>query len=101
MRASDTVGRVHRLLTSARLPATDRMLAARAAGWLVLARVALWTMPFARVQDLVARHGTRRGSVGVAPGRLAWSVETTARSIPQATCLTHALAAHVMLSLAG
>lgn len=98
---SDTVGRVHRLVTFARLPATDRMLAVRAAGWLVLARIALWTLPFARVQALVARLGARRGAVGVAPGRLAWTVETTARSVPQATCLTQALAAQVMLSRAG
>jgi hypothetical protein len=88
-------------MTFLRLPAADRMLALRAAGWLVLARVALWTMPFARVQELVARLGARRGSVGVAPGRLAWTVETTAKSIPQATCLTQALAAQVRLARAG
>jgi Transglutaminase-like superfamily len=92
---------VHRLLTFARLPAADRVLAVRAAGWLVAVRVALWTLPFARVQELVERLGARRGTVGVAPGRLAWTVETTARSIPQATCLTQALAAQVMLSRAG
>ena len=88
-------------MTFVRLPAADRMLAVRAAGWLVAARVALWTMPFARVQELAARLGARRGGVGVAPGRVAWSVETTAKSIPQATCLTQALAAQVMLSRAG
>ena len=77
------------------------MLAIRAAGWLVLARVALWTLPFARVQELATRLGSRRATVGVAPGRLAWTVETTAHSIPQATCLTQALAAQVMLSRAG
>ena len=92
---------VHRVLTFVRLPPADRVLAVRAAGWLVAARVALWTLPFARVQELVERLGARRGTVGVAPGRLAWTVETTARSIPQATCLTQALAAQVMLSRAG
>jgi len=89
------------LVTFARLPAADRSLAVRAAGWLVMARVALWVLPFARVQELVSRLGARRGPVGVAPGRVAWTVETTARSIPQATCLTQALAAQVMLSRAG
>jgi hypothetical protein len=92
---------VHRLRTFLRLPPADRTLAVRAAGWLVLARVALWTLPFARVQAMATRFGERRRSVGVAPGRLAWTVETTARSIPGATCLTQALAAHVMLSRAG
>jgi hypothetical protein len=89
------------LMTFARLPAADRMLAMRAAGWLALARVALWTLPFARVQELSARLGERRATVGVAPGRVAWTVETIARSIPKATCLTQALAAQVMLSRAG
>jgi hypothetical protein len=92
---------VHRVLTFVRLPSTDRALAVRAAWWLLLARLALWTLPFARVQELVARLGTRRTTVGVAPGRLAWTVETAARSIPQATCLTQALAAQVMLTRAG
>ncbi len=92
---------IGRLGTFIRLPAADRMLAVRAAMWLVVARVALWTLPFARVQELVARLGERRGTVGVAPGRVAWGVETVARSIPQATCLTQALAAQVMLSRAG
>ncbi len=92
---------IGRLGTFIRLPAADRMLAVRAAMWLVVARVALWTLPFARVQELAGRLGARRGTVGVAPGRVAWSVETAARSIPQATCLTQALAAQVMLSRAG
>ena len=89
------------MLTFVQLPAADRTLAVRAALWLVVARVALWTLPFARVQELVARLGAPRRAVGVAPGRVAWTVETTARSIPQATCLTQALAAQVMLSRAG
>jgi hypothetical protein len=92
---------MHRVLTFVRLPSADRALSVHAVWWLLLARVALWTLPFARVQELVARLGARRGTVGVAPGRLAWTVETAARSIPRATCLTQALAAQVMLSRAG
>ena len=92
---------MHRVLTFLRLPPADRTLAIRAAGWLIAARIALWTMPFARVQALVARAGRRTGAPGAAPGRLAWAVETTARSIPKASCLTQALAAQVMLERAG
>ena len=92
---------MHRFLTFARLPASDRALAVRAACWLLLARVALWTMPFPRVQELAARMGAARRTVGIAPGRVAWTVETVARSIPEASCLTQALAAHVMLSRMG
>ena len=83
------------------MPAADRWLAIRAAGWLIAARIALWTLPFARVQQLVAQAGRRTGAPGSAPGRLAWAVETTARSIPKASCLTQALAAQVMLERAG
>jgi len=83
------------------MPAADRGLAVRAAAWLLAARVALWTMPFPRVQALAARMGAGRRTVGVAPGRVAWTVETVARSIPEATCLTQALAADVMLSRMG
>ncbi|HEX5096576.1 MAG TPA: lasso peptide biosynthesis B2 protein [Acidimicrobiia bacterium] len=92
---------MHRVLTFLRMPPADRALAVRAAGWLLVARVALWTMPFPRVQDLAARMGAGRRTVGVAPGRVAWTVETVARSIPEATCLTQALAADVMLSRMG
>jgi len=92
---------MHRLVTFQRLPPADRALAIRAAGWLLAARIALWTMPFARVQQLVEQAGRRTGAPGPAPGRLAWAVETTARSIPKASCLTQALAAQVMLERAG
>ena len=93
---------MHRALTVLRLPPTDRRLAIRAAGWLIAARIALWTLPFARVQQLVAQAGRRRSAATTpAPGRLAWAVETTARSIPKASCLTQALAAQVMLERAG
>ena len=89
-------------MTFLRLPAADRSLAIRAAGWLIAARVALWTLPFAQVQQLVAQLGARpSGAPGPAPGRLAWAVETTARSIPKASCLTQALAAQVMLERVG
>ena len=92
---------MHRLLTFLRLPPADRSLAIRAARWLIAARIALWMLPFARVQVLVAKAGRRTGAVGTAPGRLAWAVETTARSIPKASCLTQALAAQVMLERTG
>jgi hypothetical protein len=94
---------VHRILTFLRLPPTDRRLALQAALWLVAARIALWAFPYAKVSALAAKAG-RKGSNGApapAPGRLAWAVETTARSIPQATCLTQALAAQVMLERSG
>jgi hypothetical protein len=93
---------VHRIATFIRSPAADRRLAAQAAVWLIAFRVALWTMPFARVNDVAKRAGAKRSSgPAPAPGRVAWAVETAARSIPKATCLTQALAAQVMLERTG
>jgi Transglutaminase-like superfamily len=92
---------VSRAGTFLRLPAADRELALRAAWWLIAARIALWTLPFPRVQDLARRFGSSRRTEGIAPGRLAWTVQTTARSIPKASCLTQALAAQILLERAG
>ena len=93
---------VHRIQTFLRLPATDRRLACRAAVWLAAARIALWTLPFARVQRLADGAGARRRRApSPAPGRVAWAVETTAKSIPKASCLTQALAAKIMLERGG
>jgi hypothetical protein len=85
-----------------RLPASDRRLVVRAAAWLALVRVALWTRPFARVQSLVG-VATREPSraPAPAPGRLAWAVETAAQVVPRASCLTQALAAQIMLERSG
>ncbi len=92
---------MHRIGTFLGLPAADRWLALRAACWLVLARLALSTLPFARVQELAALASRRMPIAGLAPGRVAWAVETTARSIPGASCLTQALAADVLLRRQG
>jgi hypothetical protein len=93
---------VHRAIAFLHLPAPDRWLLLQAAFWLVAARIALWALPLAKVNALVARAGARPSSgPALAPGRVAWAVETTARSIPQATCLTQALAAQVMLERMG
>jgi len=85
-----------------RLSAPDRRLIVRAAGWLLLVRVALWTRPFARVQQLVTVAASEPSRApAVAPGRLAWAVESAALGIPKASCLTQALAAQIMLERSG
>jgi hypothetical protein len=90
------------LLRFLTLPAPDRRLVVRAAAWLALVRLALWTRPFARVQELAGLAGeTRSPAPGVAPGRLAWAIEAAARGVPEASCLTQALAAQIMLERAG
>lgn len=84
------------------MPTADKVLVIRAAAWLVVVRIALWALPFARVRALMDRAGARRSSASaLAPGRVAWAVETSARSIPKATCLTQALAAKMLLERGG
>jgi hypothetical protein len=84
----------------AALPGPDRVLLARAATWVVAARLALWALPYRRTRDLAERLG-RAHRRGPAPDRTAWAVEATARRIPTASCLTQALAADVMLRRDG
>ena len=85
-----------------RLSAPDRRLIVRAAGWLLLVRLALWTRPFARVQQLVTVAASEPSRApAVAPGRLAWAVEAAALGVPKASCLTQALAAQIMLERSG
>jgi hypothetical protein len=91
-----------RLVRFLRLSAPDRRLIVRAAGWLALVRLALWTRPFARVQQLVTIAASEPSRApAVAPGRLAWAVESAALAVPKASCLTQALAAQVMLERSG
>ncbi len=90
--------RVRRFLA---LPAADRLLLVRALGWVGLARAALWFVPFTRLRtaaDRLRASGLRRGTD---PARVAWAVRTAARAVPEATCLSQALAADAMLRRAG
>jgi hypothetical protein len=90
---------VHLLRRFLGAPSSDRILIVRAAGWVVLARIGLWLVPFARLRA-VADRVTARGRPED-PARIAWAVEAVARRIPTATCLPQALAADVMLRRAG
>ncbi len=83
------------------LTATDQVLLVRALAWVVLARVALWFVPFTRLR--AAADGLRPSSFrrGADPRRIAWAVERSARVVPRATCLSQALAADAMLRRAG
>jgi acetylornithine deacetylase/succinyl-diaminopimelate desuccinylase-like protein len=84
------------------LSGPDRRLVLRAAAWLAVVRLALWTRPFARVRELVAvAADTTSRAPAVAPGRLAWAIEAAAQAVPGASCLTQALAAEIMLERSG
>jgi hypothetical protein len=51
---------IRRFLT---LPRADRSLLLRALGWVVVSRVALWTLPFARVRALAERMARPRSRI--------------------------------------
>jgi len=64
-----------------------------------VARAALWTLPLAMAQRVVAR--TARVTKPWSVRRLAWAVTIASRYVPRATCLTQALAAQALLERAG
>lgn len=85
-----------------KLSGTDRVLVAEAWAVVWLVRVALWTMRMRTVERLCSRSTPRaRRQPAPAPRRVAWAVVTASRYVPQATCLTQALAARSMFSRRG
>jgi hypothetical protein len=63
-----------------------------------MTRAALWFLSVDTVRRLSAR--VARGTAGSAE-QLVWAVKTVSRFLPQATCLTQALAAQALLSRSG
>jgi Transglutaminase-like superfamily len=95
-RYSACVRTLRRLLA---LDTSDRILIVRALGWVLLARVGLWFVPFSRLRAVADR--VTQGGGPADPRRIAWAVEAIARRIPRASCLTQALAADAMLRRSG
>jgi hypothetical protein len=85
----------------ARLSRAERRLAVRALALVAAFRVALWTLPIARVLAAAPRPRARPAHAGVSPERMAWLVRAGARRIPDASCLTRALAARWLLAEAS
>ena len=81
----------------------DRLLAAEALAWLLLASLALRLLPFARIASLAARGQGR--AVPFDPGRAARigrAVEAAARRVPgPPRCFARGLAAQAMLVARG
>ena len=87
----------------ARRGLADRLLAAEALAWLLLAGIALRLLPFARIASLAARG--RRRAAPFDPDRAArigWAVEAAARRAPgPPRCFARGLAAQAMLVVRG
>jgi hypothetical protein len=82
---------------------SELRLLIRAGGWVWVARAGLWLVPFRRLRPAVAFITSRtcmRTNTPVA-SQFAWAVSSVSRYVPRATCLTQALALHVLLRRAG
>jgi hypothetical protein len=86
------------------LSSSDRRLVLQTTIPIFGIRLALWCLPFqtiCRVLRPLARAA--QPSTGGLPSvdRLAWAVQAASRCIPAATCLTQALALHLLLGRHG
>jgi hypothetical protein len=88
------------LRSLAALPAQDRRLFVSALGLVAATRLGLTILPSRVIIRAVARMSRARPGArtkGLDPRRITWTVERVAVRIPGATCLTQALAAHMLL----
>jgi hypothetical protein len=86
----------------AALSAEERRLLARALGVVASIRLALWLLPFQWTCRQVRKPGAASGRLATMPvSRFAWAVQTAARRVPAASCLTQALALQWLLVRAG
>jgi transglutaminase superfamily protein len=64
-------------------------------------RLALWVVPFSKLQGFAFRWPTSDCSGPVGENRVVWAVNATSRLVPKCTCFVRALAAQVLLHRAG
>lgn len=90
----------HRLRTASR---EERALAVEALALLLVARLALWFLPFAAVRRLLSFSPRLPRTPAVPAERTAWAVAAAARRLPGPfrDCLPQALAAEAMLKRHG
>jgi hypothetical protein len=84
------------------LSVADRRLLAEAALLLLVCRVGLWFLPYARLRRVVDGHSAPdREPPRDVPRRVSWAIGALARRLPAMTCLVQSLAAHALLRRAG
>jgi len=88
------------------LTRAERQLLPRLLALVVVVRAALWIVPLDRLQRRLARHGrpwlvTKPLAQSFSPARLAWAVVAVSRRVPDASCLTQALALQFLLARSG
>lgn len=83
------------------LDGTRRQLVVRAFVTVLAVRVLLWVAPFRTLHRYVTGHSAPRSASTLAVNDVTWAVTAVARTIPQATCLTQALSAVLLLARYG
>jgi hypothetical protein len=84
------------------LTVRERRLLLRALFLVAALRLVLWTLPFRFARRLLSVHATLSPMLADIPvNRLSWAVRAAAKRIPQATCLTQALALCRLMADAG
>lgn len=88
-----------------RLPARERRFLLKVTGLVTLIRLGLWFLPFRVVRRWLDRVPSPTiispPSNSAIVSRIVWAVELTSAYIPQATCLTQALAAQTLMKRRG
>lgn len=85
-----------------RLGRADRAALVRGALTLLVARVALWILPFNTARRLLVRSPKRpEARTRLTPWQIRWSVRHASRLVPAATCLPRALAVESLLVGSG
>jgi len=90
---------MRRLKRLAGLTREERLLLLRGLLVVGVTRLALWMLPLAIARRVIPITARVREAIPVE--RLVWAVKVASRCVPQATCLTQALAVQALLASAG
>jgi hypothetical protein len=75
----------------------------RAGLWICAVRLGLWLVPLQKLRGAVAflTRENRRNRGACSLPQFVWAVSAASRLVPRATCLTKAVALHILLRRAG
>jgi hypothetical protein len=87
------------------LPPSTQLLLLKTISVVTLVRLSLWLLPFKTIRAYRDRMLKRTGHADVrdlaAVRQTVWAVTVTSRYVPEASCLTQALAAQILLGQQG
>lgn len=90
-----------RLVKFLRLPRRKKRIFLTAFGALWITRIGLWVLPYSCIRKLASRMRTKPKAGEPTVEEIVWSVETAGKYVLNATCLTLALAAKMLLAWNG